>query len=92
MVPGITGLKPINRIKMDVRVSFFGVLAEITGTSFKSYSGISSFGDLRLRIQDDFPEIAHYNFRILHNRVFVETDPGLNDGDEVALLPPFYGA
>lgn len=77
---------------MDVRVSFFGVLAEITGTSFKSYSEISSFGDLRLKIEDDFPEIAHYNFRILHNRVFAENDPELNDGDEVALLPPFYGA
>ncbi len=76
---------------MEITVLFFGVLAEVTQTSIKHYMDISSFGDLRLRIQDDFPEIIHYNYRISVNREIINNDPVLNDGDEVALLPPFTG-
>jgi len=76
---------------MVIKVLFFGVLAEVTKTSLKYYNNVISFGDLRLRIQDDFPEIVHYNFRISVNNEIINDDPVLNDGDEIALLPPFSG-
>jgi molybdopterin synthase sulfur carrier subunit len=76
---------------MQVNVLFFGVLAEVTGTSCKNYREVKSLSDLRLRIQDDFPEVVHYNFRVSVNNEIIENDPKLNDGDEVALLPPFAG-
>ena len=50
---------------MEVKVLFFGVLAEVSGTSIKHYQDVKSINDLRHRIQDDFPEIVHYNFRYL---------------------------
>ncbi len=76
---------------MKVKVLFFGVLAEVTGIDCKNYSGVKSLGDLRLRIQDDFPEVVHYSYRISLNNVFVDGDPLLNDGDELAFMPPFAG-
>lgn len=76
---------------MEVKVLFFGVLAEITGTNTKNYREVKSIGDLRLRIQDDFPEIVHYNFRISLNNEFINNDPTLSDGDEIAFMPPFAG-
>jgi len=76
---------------MEVKVLFFGVLVEVTGTSSKHYREVKSMGDLKLRIQDDFPEIVHYNFRISLNNEIINSDPKLNDGDEVALMPPFAG-
>lgn len=76
---------------MEINVLFFGVLAEVAQTNIKHYRDVNSFGDLRLRIQDDFPEIIHYNFRISVNNEIINNDPVLNDGDEVALLPPFTG-
>ncbi len=76
---------------MEVKVLFFGVLAEITGTNCKHYREVSSISDLKLRIQDDFPEVVHYNFRISLNNEIINNDPRLNDGDEVALMPPFAG-
>lgn len=76
---------------MNIKVLFYGILAEINGTRIKSYSGISSFGDLRLRIRDDFPCIIHYNYRYCVNKVIIDGEAVLKDGDEVALLPPFYG-
>ena len=76
---------------MDVTVRFFGVLAEIAQTSIKNYGNVSSYGDLILKIEDDFPEIIHYNYRVSVNNEIINSDPLLNDGDEVALMPPFTG-
>lgn len=76
---------------MEIRVLFFGVMAEVTKTSFRFYSNIKSFDDLKLRIEDEFPETVHYNYRIAVNKEIVNTDPVLHDGDEVAFMPPFAG-
>jgi molybdopterin converting factor small subunit len=76
---------------MKVKVLFFGVLAEVTGSDCKYYNEVRSLGDLRLRIQDDFPEIVHYSYRISLNNVILDNEPLLNDGDELALMPPFAG-
>ena len=76
---------------MEINVLFFGVLAEVAQTGFKHYRNVNSFGDLKLKIEDDFPEIVHYNYRISVNNEIINNDPVLNDGDKVALLPPFTG-
>jgi len=76
---------------MEISVLFFGVLAEVTGTRNKYYRDIKSFDDLNHRIEDDFPEIIHYNFRIAVNNEITNENPLLCDGDEVACLPPFAG-
>ena len=76
---------------MQVKVLFFGVLTDITETGSKHYNNVKSIGDLKLRIEDDYPEVVHYNFRISVNNQIVNNDPLLNDGDEIALMPPFAG-
>ncbi|MDX9725782.1 MAG: MoaD/ThiS family protein [Bacteroidales bacterium] len=76
---------------MEINVLFFGVLAEVTGTHRKHYTGVSSFSDLRHRVEDDFPGIAGYNFRIAVNNRLGSEEPVLSDGDEIAYLPPFAG-
>lgn len=76
---------------MVVKVLFFGVLADVTGTGFKSYYDVKSVGELRLKIQDDYPEIVHYNYRISLNNEIINDEPVLKDGDEIAFMPPFAG-
>ena len=76
---------------MNITVLFFGVLAEVTQTNIKHYRNVNSFSDLKLRIEDEFPEIIHYNYRISVNREIINSEPVLNDGDELVLLPPFTG-
>lgn len=76
---------------MTVKVLFFGVLAEVTGTSCRHYSDARSIDDLRIMIVDDFPEIVHYNFRISVNNEITDKGRQLIDRDEIALLPPFAG-
>jgi molybdopterin synthase sulfur carrier subunit len=76
---------------MEIKVLFFGVLAEVTQTVFKHYRDIASFNDLKHRIQDEFPEIAHYNYRIAVNSEIINEEPVLKNLDEVAFMPPFAG-
>jgi molybdopterin converting factor small subunit len=76
---------------MEVKVLFFGVLAEVTGTDIKHYHEVRSISDLKLRIFDDFPEIVHYNYRISLNNLITDSDVSLKPGDEIALMPPFAG-
>jgi sulfur-carrier protein len=76
---------------MEVKVLFFGVIAEVTGINYKNYMKVNSLNQLMLRIKDDFPDVANYNFRMSINNEIIDNDQLLKDGDEVALLPPFAG-
>ncbi len=76
---------------MEVKVLFFGVLTEVAQTNLKHYRDVKSISDLKFRIQDEFPEIIHYNYRISLNNEIINTNPALHDGDEIALMPPFAG-
>ncbi len=76
---------------MQIKVLFLGVLAELAGTDCRVYYSAKSTGDLMIRIQDDYPEIIHYNFRISLNSDILNDNRPLSDGDEVALIPPFEG-
>jgi len=76
---------------MEIRVLFFGVMAEVTNTGFRHYRDVKSYNDLKLRIQDEFPEIVHYNYRIALNSELINEDPELKNEDEIAFLPPFAG-
>ena len=76
---------------MDIPVLFFGILADVTQTGFKVYQDVRSFGDLRLRIEDEFPEIIHYNYGVVVNNEIIIDEPFLQDGDEIAFIPLFAG-
>ena len=74
---------------MQVNVLFFGVLAEVSGTYLKCYYNARSISDLKLMIQDDFPEIVHYNFNISYNNELTDKELLLNSGDKIAFIPSF---
>lgn len=76
---------------MEINVLFFGVIAEVTGTGFKHYNGVKDLSDLLHRISDDFPGIAHYNFRIALNNQIIDGEHQIKSGDELAYIPPFEG-
>lgn len=76
---------------MEIRVRFFGVLAEVAQTGFRHYRDIISFSDLVHRITDEYPEMSHYDYRVAVNGEIVNEDPALSNMDEVAFMPPFAG-
>jgi molybdopterin converting factor small subunit len=76
---------------MQVKVLFFGVLSEVAGSDIRHYQDVKSTDDLCHRLLDEYPEIEHYSYRLSLNNEIIESDMPLNDGDEMALLPPFAG-
>jgi molybdopterin synthase sulfur carrier subunit len=76
---------------MQVKVLFFGVLSEVTGTDLRHIRDVKSINDLKLKLLDEYPEIEHYNYRISLNNEILNSDSNLNEGDEIAFLPPFAG-
>jgi len=76
---------------MKVKILFFGVLSEVAGTGIKFYDDVRTIEHLKLRIFDDYPEIIHYKFNVSVNNEFINGDRELENGDEIAFLPPFAG-
>lgn len=76
---------------MEIRVRFFGVLAEVAQTRFRHYRDIISFSDLVHRITDEYPGMNQYDYRVAVNGEIVNEEPALSHMDEVAFMPPFAG-
>ena len=76
---------------MKVKVLFFGVLSEVTGTGIKFYDDVKTIEHLKLRVSDDYPEVIHYKFNVSINNELINSDAALKNGDEIAFLPPFAG-
>lgn len=76
---------------MKIRVKFFGVLSEVVGENDIVIKGNSTLLQLKQSIIDRHPSLKDYKYRISVNRVIIGADHKLNEGDEVAFLPPFAG-
>lgn len=76
---------------MIVRVLFFGVLAERAGRSEMSYEGVADTDSLEKRVSEEIEGLAEYSYILSVNRSVIKVNTVLNDGDEVAFLPPFAG-
>jgi molybdopterin converting factor small subunit len=76
---------------MALRILFFGVLQDCTGTHALLDEPAADVEALRHRLETRFPCLAGQSFRFAVNAELAAGAAALNDGDEVALLPPFAG-
>lgn len=78
---------------MKLNVLFFGGLVDVTGISQKEL-GPDNVLDVKLlnaHLQSLYPLLAKHKYKIAVNQMIVEDTHLLQDGDEVAFLPPFAG-
>lgn len=76
---------------MKTDILFFGILAEVAGTNSVSMKDQPDLDHLKKMVLHDFPELENYRYRVSVNRVLTDENCTLNDGDEIAFLPPFAG-
>lgn len=76
---------------MNIRVLFFGQIADITGKDNLEISNVETSNELKLRLCQLYPSLKEYTFSIAVNEEIVQANAALKDGDIVALLPPFSG-
>lgn len=78
---------------MGIHVLLFGSLTDITGQSSIRLSG-DTFTEVQLLHQyllEKYPDLSAKTFQYAVNQEIVDQSYALQDGDEVALLPPFAG-
>ncbi len=80
---------------MKLRVLFFSVLRDITGTdeiSLDVPTG-SSMADLLTQIESSWPKLRDWESSLLLalDQTYVKRDALLHDGAEVAIMPPVQG-
>lgn len=76
---------------MKIKLKLFGVTAESAGTEEMNYSEASDTDKLDTDLKKKYPAFKNIKYRIAVNRKIINVNTKLNDGDEVAFLPPFSG-
>ena len=76
---------------MNIEVLLFGILADLAGTERFSVSDIKDTDDLKKKILIKVPDLNSYRYQLTVNKTITRENIKLNDGDEVAFLPPFAG-
>jgi len=76
---------------MTVKVLLFGSLADRANSSSLIEKNVSDLNELLRNLKNRLPFLGSTVFAVARNQEIVRNNPQLNDGDEIALLPPFAG-
>lgn len=76
---------------MEIRIRYFGVIAEKTGCFEEEFSiDNGRVLDLIALVIDKYPKLETADFSVAQDKIIVNDKIMLN-GAEIALLPPFSG-
>jgi len=81
-------------IIMEIHLKYFGLVADITKKSEEQFHIESELNSLYLvqsKIEERYPEIRNTTYSFAVNQSLTKEDIAINEGDEIALLPPFAG-
>jgi len=76
---------------MNIQLMLFGSLAAIVGKSQLSVNDCIDTQSLKENLIIDYPKLRDFVFLISVNKKLVKNNYILEQGDEVAFLPPFAG-
>jgi len=77
---------------VKIKILLFGILAEEAGCGEMEIGDVKSLDELNRHVISAYPSFSDHKYRLSVNKCLVnDKNVKLNDGDEVALLPPFAG-
>lgn len=79
---------------MKIRVLFFSLLRDLAGTDSLDYSFEGkTVADLLRKLYCDIPALSEWDTSLLIavNSEYANREDAVNEGDEVALMPPVQG-
>ncbi|MCD6332012.1 MAG: MoaD/ThiS family protein [Bacteroidales bacterium] len=74
-----------------VQVRYFGAIAEITGKEQERIPFSGQLNVLLETLKTKYSLLQTADYQVSVNFTIIQDNPILNDGDEIALLPPFAG-
>ena len=78
---------------MNVRVHFFGMIAEALNSSLhimENYEGLT-IGDVERDLLALYPQLEKFSYQVALDRKLVHRSTPLLIDNEIAILPPFAG-
>jgi sulfur-carrier protein len=78
---------------MKVNILYFAQISEKLGFSKEEFEIPDNMGSDALveKLKVKYPELNELEFAVSVNQILVKTDTDLEEGFEIALLPPFAG-
>lgn len=76
---------------MKLRILVFGIIADIIREPILELNELSSTDSVKTFLHDKYPALQDIRYLISVNKIIVQQNVILKDGDELALLPPFSG-
>ncbi|HYX07706.1 MAG TPA: MoaD/ThiS family protein [Bacteroidales bacterium] len=73
------------------KIHLYGILADTLRKSEIETEHTKSPQDLRLQLNDKFPEIAGFRYAIFVNNVELTDSTEIHENDVISLVPPFAG-
>lgn len=89
-VQDITGWRHTKRNVFMVKVLYFGTARQITGKAEEELMAHDTAG-LKHLIIVSYPELRKVPFRLALNGSLLNEETMLENGDKIAVLPPFAG-
>jgi sulfur-carrier protein len=78
---------------MKIKLLFFGALTDVVGAQEQMIDVDDNLDItyLNLDLLSRYPSLSNFKYKIALNKMVVDKDQKLKNGDEVAFLPPFAG-
>lgn len=76
---------------MNIEVSFFGQLTDITKCSTVTINNPGNVEGLKLQLIEKYPGLAHSKFAVAVNNKMVRENIAISDHSKIAFMPPFSG-
>ena len=76
---------------MEINILAFGQIRDITGHSSMKIGGVKNTNEVGQKLIELYPALRPLKYSLAVNKRIVQENTDLNDGDTVALLPPYSG-
>ena len=74
-----------------MKILAFGKIAEIVQSDHLEWAAVRDTDVLRKELESNFPDLKGMDFKIAVDKKIVSDYNEINEGSEIALLPPFSG-
>jgi len=76
---------------MSIKVLLFGAIKDHIGSAEIELNDLDSTERVREHLEGEYPFIRSTRYILALNQERIEDDRPVQDGDEIALMPPFAG-
>lgn len=76
---------------MEIEVLFYGMVSEAACKSSIKYQNVKDTDELSEQLTALFPQLQNMTYIMALNQEILKENTSINNGDVIAILPPFAG-